>query len=138
MRQEIHEVTIQDIENDLFLVTGDRGLAKAQAHAFSIHYRGEIIDSVKYKRGFISADDLIYSRHVRWEHMKKHAQKLAANMAKAGRGNKPKKTAAHHIVSTYLGFKSMFQWISSQMLILIRKFTQENITLILSSYLMKR
>ncbi|WP_259398006.1 hypothetical protein [Pseudoalteromonas sp. SR41-1] len=51
MRQEIHEVTIQDIENDLFLVTGDRDLAKA--HAFSIHYRGEIIDSVKYKRGFI-------------------------------------------------------------------------------------
>ncbi|MBB1450069.1 AHH domain-containing protein [Pseudoalteromonas carrageenovora] len=99
MRQEIHEVTIQDIENDLFLVTGDRGLAKAQAHAFSIHYRGEIIDSVKYKRGFISADDLIYSRHVRWEHMKKHAQKLAANMAKAGRGDKPKNTAAHHIVS---------------------------------------
>lgn len=28
MRQEIHEVTIQDIENDLFLVTGDRGLKK--------------------------------------------------------------------------------------------------------------
>ncbi|ALS33059.1 hypothetical protein PTRA_a1918 [Pseudoalteromonas translucida KMM 520] len=47
----------------------------------------------------ISADDLIYSRHVRWEHIKKHAQKLAANIAKAGRGNKPKNTAAHHIVS---------------------------------------
>ncbi|MEJ2911604.1 AHH domain-containing protein [Pseudoalteromonas sp. C12FD-1] len=29
----------------------------------------------------------------------KAAQKLAANMAKAGRGNKPKNTAAHHIVS---------------------------------------
>ncbi|MBE0459911.1 hypothetical protein [Pseudoalteromonas prydzensis] len=59
MRQEIHEVTVQDIENDLFLVTGDRGLAKAQSQAFSIHYRGEIIDSVKYQRGIISADDLI-------------------------------------------------------------------------------
>ncbi|ALS33060.1 hypothetical protein PTRA_a1919 [Pseudoalteromonas translucida KMM 520] len=40
MRQEIHEVTIQDIENNLFLVTDDRSLAKAQAHAFSIHYLG--------------------------------------------------------------------------------------------------
>lgn len=99
MRQEIHEVTVQDIENDLFLVTGDRGLAKSQAQALSIHYRSRVIDSVKYQRGIISADDLVYSRHVRWEHTKRHAEKLAANMAKSGRGKKPKKTAAHHIIS---------------------------------------
>ena len=97
--QAIQEITIQDIENDLTLVTGDASLAKANAQALAIYYRGEIIDSVKYKRGTIPLDDLIFSRHVRWEHMKKHSEKLAANMAKADKGKKPKNTAAHHIVS---------------------------------------
>ncbi len=35
------------MEDDLFAVTGDRGLAKAQAQVFAIHYRGEIIDCVR-------------------------------------------------------------------------------------------
>ncbi|ATG77641.1 AHH domain-containing protein [Pseudoalteromonas sp. 1_2015MBL_MicDiv] len=97
--QQVQEVTIQDIENDLTLVTGDRILAKAQAQSLAIHHRGEIIDSVKYRRGHISLDDLVYSRSVRWEHMKAHSKKLTQNMASAGRGEKPKNTAAHHIVS---------------------------------------
>ena len=99
MQETIQEVTIQDIENDLALVTGDRNLAKAQAQAFAIYYRGEIIDSVKYQRGFIPMDDLIYSRHVRWEHLKVHSKNLAKNMKNVGRGKRPKDTSAHHIVS---------------------------------------
>jgi len=97
--QTIQDVSIQDIENDLTLVTGDRALAKANAQALAIFYRGEIIDSVKYQRGNILLDELIYSRHIRWEHMKKHSDKLAENMSKANRGEKPGNTAAHHIVS---------------------------------------
>ena len=98
-QQKIYEVSVTDIEDDLTRITGDRTLAKAHAESLSIYYRGEIIDSVKYKEGIIPQADLLLSRRVRWEHMKMHSTKLAENMYAANRGKKPDNTAAHHIVS---------------------------------------
>ncbi|CCN38214.1 hypothetical protein VIBNISO65_830026 [Vibrio nigripulchritudo SO65] len=93
-----HYVTVQELEEDLTAITGNRQLAKAQAKQFSIRYKGEVIDAVRYKKGLISEEDLLLSRHVRWQHAKNHSKRLAENMAAAGRKRSPN-TAAHHIVS---------------------------------------
>lgn len=73
-------VTVQELEQDLLTVTGNPSIAKNQATQYAIYYRGEIIDSARYKKGLISKDDLILSRHVRWEHNKRHSIKLSRNM----------------------------------------------------------
>ncbi|WP_252371715.1 AHH domain-containing protein [Pseudoalteromonas sp. S558] len=99
MRQDYEEVTVQELEQDILAVTGDSVQAKAKSQAFAIYYRNVVIDSTRYQKGIITEDDLKYSRHIQWQHMKSHSKKLAENMAKVGRGKLPKNTAAHHIVS---------------------------------------
>lgn len=91
-------VTVQELEQDLLTVTGNSSIAKNQATQYAIYYRGEIIDSARYKKGLISRDDLILSRHVRWEHNKRHSIKLSRNMIAAGR-ERGENMAAHHIVA---------------------------------------
>lgn len=96
--QTEHYVTVQELEEDLAVLTGNPQLAKAQAKQFSIRYQGEVIDAARYKKGLISKDDLLLSRHVRWQHTKNHSKRLAENMASAGR-KRPTNAAAHHIVA---------------------------------------
>lgn len=91
-------VSIKELEIDLLNSTGNPSLAKQQAQAFAIHYAGRVIDAVKFRKGNISKDDLLLSRHIRWEHHKRHSQNLAKNMLSANRGPKPSNTCAHHIV----------------------------------------
>lgn len=97
-REDVHYVTIDELENDFEVLTGDKEVAKAQAKLFSIRYRGEVIDAVRFQRGLISEDDLQLAKHIRWQHHKNHSRNLAANMM-AARRNKPANTAAHHIVA---------------------------------------
>lgn len=91
-------LTVQELEQDLLTVTGNPSIAKNQATQYAIYYRGEIIDSARYKKGLISKDDLILSRHVRCEHNKRHSIKLSRNMIAAGR-ERGENMAAHHIVA---------------------------------------
>lgn len=91
-------VTVQELEQDLLTMTGNPAIAKNQATQYAIYYRGEIIDSARYKKGLLSKDDLILSRHVRWEHNKRHSKKLSDNMIAAGR-KRGENVAAHHIVA---------------------------------------
>ncbi len=100
MHSQIEEyVTIQELEQDLLNVTGNPALAKQQVAQYAIYYRGKVIDSARYKKGLISKEELILSRHIRWEHNKRHSCKLNENMLAAGRGPRGKNVAAHHIVS---------------------------------------
>lgn len=99
MQREDEYVTVQKLEQDLIAANTNPAIAKMQAQQYAIMYRGEVIDSVRYKRGHISQEDLILSRHVRWEHNKSHSQMLMKNMLAAKRGPQPNNTAAHHIVS---------------------------------------
>ncbi|KYX27913.1 hypothetical protein BBN05_12825 [Vibrio parahaemolyticus] len=70
-------MSIKELEIDLLNSTGNPSLAKQQAQAFAIHYAGRVIDAVKFRKGNISKDDLLLSRHIRWEHHKRHSQNLA-------------------------------------------------------------
>ncbi|WDE01729.1 AHH domain-containing protein [Thalassomonas actiniarum] len=99
MQREDEYITVQELEKDLISATGNPALAKRQALQYAIMYRGEIIDSVRYRKGFISKDDLILSRHIRWHHNKSHSQMLVKNMLAANRGPQADNTAAHHIVA---------------------------------------
>ncbi|SBS26216.1 hypothetical protein MSP8886_00536 [Marinomonas spartinae] len=99
MQREYQEVSIQDLEEDILSVTGDAVHAKSTAQAYAIYYKNVVTSSIKYRKGYISDSELVYSRNVQWEHMRAHSKKLAENMRKAGRGDKPEGTAAHHIVS---------------------------------------
>ncbi|TCI02437.1 hypothetical protein EZV61_13855 [Corallincola luteus] len=92
-------VTVAELERDLATATGNPALAKKQAMSYAIYYRGLVIDSAKYKGNLITKDDLEYSRHIQWEHAKKHSEKLCENMHKAGRGSRPGNVEAHHIVA---------------------------------------
>lgn len=91
-------VTVQELEQDIYRATGNRALATKQAQLFAIHYRGEVIDAVRYRKGWISQDDLVLSRHIRWQHHSQHSKKLAENMIAAGRGPRPRNVEAHHVV----------------------------------------
>lgn len=91
-------VTINELEQDLIAATGNPALAKIHAHQYSIMYREEVINAVRYKKGFISKDDLILSRHVMWQHNRHHSKRLSDNMLAAGRGPRAEHTSAHHIV----------------------------------------
>ncbi|KHF93539.1 hypothetical protein OA14_20360, partial [Vibrio vulnificus] len=84
-REAINYVTVEELEKDFESLTGDKESAKAQVKLFAIRYRGEIIDSVRYQKGLISKDDLLLSKHIRWQHHKNHSQRLAANMLAANR-----------------------------------------------------
>lgn len=97
--REDEYVTVQELEQDLLAATGNPALAKLQAQQYAIMYRGEVIDSVRYQKGLITQKDFILSRHVRWQHNKRHSDCLSQNMLVAGRGPRDKNTAAHHIVS---------------------------------------
>ncbi|MCG3723143.1 AHH domain-containing protein [Vibrio cincinnatiensis] len=97
--ENIHYVTVDELDNDFELLIGDRAVAKAQAKLFTIRYRGEVIDAVRFQRGLISENDLQLAKHIRWQHHKKHSRNLAANML-AARRKKPANTAAHHIVAS--------------------------------------
>ncbi|WP_238971047.1 hypothetical protein [Vibrio alginolyticus] len=48
--EDVHYVTIDELENDFEFLTGDKAVAKAQAKLFSIRYRGEVIDAVRFQR----------------------------------------------------------------------------------------
>jgi len=98
MKTEQHIVELKELEQDILEETGNRDFARKQAYSFAIHYRGEIIDAVRYKKGLISQDDLQLSRNIRWTRYDKHSEKLASNMLKANRGPRPNHVEAHHIV----------------------------------------
>lgn len=48
--KEQEYVTVQELEQDLLTVTGNPTIAKNQAAQYAIYYRGEIIDSARYKK----------------------------------------------------------------------------------------
>ncbi|TOO19520.1 hypothetical protein, partial [Vibrio parahaemolyticus] len=73
MGKKVVTVTTSELERDLFNVTGDKLFASKQASQFQIFYAGSVIDSIKYKRGLISKDDLLLNQHIRWEHNKAHS-----------------------------------------------------------------
>ncbi len=98
MQPEQQYVELRELEQELFEATGSRDLARQQAYSFAIHYRGEVIDAVRYRKGLITKDDLLLSRKVRWLHFDKHSEVLAQNMVDAGRGPRPNNVEAHHIV----------------------------------------
>lgn len=98
MRDNQQYVELRELEQEISLATGNREFARQQTHSFAIHYRGEVIDAVKYRRGLISKDDLKLSRSIRWKNFDKHSEKLAENMLAAGRGPRPGNVEAHHIV----------------------------------------
>ncbi|WP_022944350.1 AHH domain-containing protein [Pseudoalteromonas ruthenica] len=97
--QQEEYITVQELEQDLTNATGNPALAKAQAQQYAIFYRGEVIDAMRYRKGLISKEELVYSKHIRWEHNKSHSKRLSDNMIAAGRGPREENTAAHHIVS---------------------------------------
>lgn len=91
-------ITVRELENDLFLATGNPQVAKSRAHLYAIAYRGEVIDTLKYKQGVIDEKALSLSRHVRWQQAENHSRCLEKNMLASGR-SKPANTSAHHIVA---------------------------------------
>lgn len=99
MGKKVVTVTTSELERDLFNVTGDKLFASKQASQFQIFYAGSVIDSIKYKRGLMSKDDLLLNQHIRWEHNKAHSYRLAKNIIKKTGQCRPKNVAAHHIVS---------------------------------------
>ncbi|SBS26860.1 hypothetical protein MSP8886_00726 [Marinomonas spartinae] len=105
MKTEQHIVELTELEQDILEETGNRDFARKQAYSFAIHYRGEIIDAVRYKKGLISQDDLQLSRNIRWTSYDKHSEKLASNMLKANRGPRPNHVEAHHISTLECCFK---------------------------------
>lgn len=98
-QQENEYITVSELEQDILAVTGDPVKARNQAHQIAIMYKGEIIDSLRFKRGQISKKDLELSRHIRWCQNSRHSHNLSENMLKANRGPRPNNTAAHHIVA---------------------------------------
>ncbi|WP_348981674.1 hypothetical protein [Pseudoalteromonas arctica] len=80
MSQPYEEVTVQQIEQDIMSVTGNPIDAKAKA--LSIYYRNIVIDSVRFRQGLITEDDLKYSRSIQWEHMKAHSKKNLLKICK--------------------------------------------------------
>ncbi|MCP4325790.1 MAG: hypothetical protein GY787_28930 [Alteromonadales bacterium] len=99
LQPEEQYLTLQELEQDLLNTTGNPALAKAQAQQYAIMYKGNIINSVRYKRGLISKDEYVLSRHVLWEHNKYHSKKLSDNMLASNNSKRPDNTAAHHIVA---------------------------------------
>ncbi|WP_413110773.1 AHH domain-containing protein [Thaumasiovibrio sp. DFM-14] len=99
MGTNVVTVTCSELERDLFNVTGDKQFSAKQAKQFEIFYAGSVIDSIRYKRGLISKDDLRLNQHIRWEHNKGHSYRLAKNIMKKTGQCRPENVAAHHIVS---------------------------------------
>ncbi len=99
LQHEEKYLTLQELEQDLVNATGNRVLAKEQAQQYAIMYKGNIINSVRYKKGLINKDEYILSRNVLWEHNKYHSKKLSDNMFLNSNLKKPDNTAAHHIVA---------------------------------------
>lgn len=95
MRQEYEEVTVQEL--DILAVTGDSVQAKAKSQASSIYYRNAVTNSSLYLKGIITEDELKYSRHLQYEHMRSDSKKLSKNMAIAGKGKLPKNTAINFL-----------------------------------------
>ncbi len=99
MMEDKGYISIRELEEDLRIMTGNAGFAKMQAEHFAIYYRNEIISATRYKRNQLSAKELVYSRHIRWQHAKRHSHQLNENMLAANKGPRPANTSAHHIVA---------------------------------------
>jgi hypothetical protein len=99
IQKEEEYLTLQELEQDLINATGNKALAKEQAQQYAIMYKGNIISSVRYKKGLINKEEYILSRKVLWEHNKYHSKKLSDNMVLNSKSKRPENTAAHHIVA---------------------------------------
>ncbi|SEI14165.1 A nuclease family of the HNH/ENDO VII superfamily with conserved AHH [Rheinheimera pacifica] len=83
---------------DLANVTGNREYGRSASMAYAIYYKNLVIDTVRYQHGIIDSEALQLSRHIRWEHAKRHNEVLSKNMLQAGY-HRPKNVAAHHVVA---------------------------------------
>jgi len=92
-------LTVQELEKDLVNATGNPVLAKNQAQQYAIMYKGNLINSIRYKKGIINKEEYILSRNVLWEHNKYHSKKLSDNILANNNSKRPENTAAHHIVA---------------------------------------
>ncbi|WP_240224691.1 AHH domain-containing protein [Rheinheimera hassiensis] len=91
-------LSVNEMAEDFTNLTGSREYGQAASMAYAIYYRDTVIDTLRYQRGAIDDRALKLSRHVRWEHAKRHNVMLSDNMLAAGR-HRPKNVSTHHIVA---------------------------------------
>lgn len=91
-------LSVNEMAEDLTNITGNREYSRVASTNYAIHYKEKVIDTLRFQRGMIDSETLRLSRHIHWEHAKRHNVMLSNNMLAAGR-HRPKTVSAHHIVA---------------------------------------